>query len=411
MQPNHEIKSQEDLLNHFRSSKQLEILDLEQMEKLLKMNVSPEIWEDASNRNLLSFNQEFVQRTKSYGFFSRGIKRIFLISFLTNLIELNLSGNNISDISSIYKLKNLKKLYLERNCIEDISALQSLPDLTHLYLSYNKLTSYTLALPNLVYLSLSGNKLQDKSGLQHSPKLEKQTLSETETTDLRTIPHQLFGLKKLHLSRNNFTGISYLSNFVDLQRLDLSCNKELQNIGPLKFCTQLTQLTISRTNVADIWPLQFMKNLNTLYIYNTKVIDLHPLQNLYRLEKIQAYDACIIDVSPLSKLTQLLTLHFWNNKITNAETLKHHKNFSEYDFSNQQVPTTDELQFYNKILQVHSSQKQIRKIQVQNRVSKFRKSMTRYREYFNLQINEQILAVNMKIEIWAQFIQNSDADQ
>ncbi|CAL6054170.1 leucine-rich_repeat domain-containing protein [Hexamita inflata] len=143
----------------------------------------------------------------------------------------------------------------------------------------------------------------------------------------------------------------------------------------------------------------------------TKVVDLHPLQYLYRLEDIFAYNACIIDVSPLSKLTQLQYLTLNDNKITNTDTLKHHKNFSEYDFSDQQVPTTDELQLYGKILSVHSSHEQIRRIQVENRVSKIRESMTRQREYVNLQINEQILAVNMKIEIWAQFIQNSDADQ
>ncbi|CAL6103636.1 leucine-rich_repeat domain-containing protein [Hexamita inflata] len=154
-----------------------------------------------------------------------------------------------------------------------------------------------------------------------------------------------------------------------------------------------------------------MKNLNTLNMYETQVVDLHPLQHLYRLERISAYDACIIDISPLSKFTQLDSLYFRNNKITNKDTLQHHNNFSEYRLHDQEVPTTDELKFYNKILSIHSSHKQIRKIQAENRASKFRESMTLYREYVNLQLNEQIRALNMKIEIWAQFIQNSNADQ
>ncbi|CAL6054234.1 leucine-rich_repeat domain-containing protein [Hexamita inflata] len=353
-QYNHVIRNKVDLLNHFRSSRKLEILYQEQMKDLLEMNVPPGVWKDASNRNLLSFNQEFVQETKKFRFQSRKIEYFYLVSYLTNLTELNLYNNKISDISSISKLKNLKKLYLERNCIEDISALQSLHDLTHLYLSYNKSTSYTLALPNLVDLELSDNKLQDKSGLQHSPKLESLNLSRTETTDLSIIPHQLFGLKKLHLSSNNITEISYLSNFVGLQILDLGGNEQLQNIGPLKFCTQLTQLTISETRISDIWPLQFLKNLKTLQMTQTQVIDLHPLQNLYKLEQNKAFGACIIDVSPLSKLTQLDYLDFRNNKITNADSLKH-DNFSEYDFSDQEVPTTDKLKFYNKILSVPTS--------------------------------------------------------
>ncbi|CAL6017478.1 Conserved_hypothetical protein [Hexamita inflata] len=532
MEPNQIIRSKKDLLSHFGSSLKLEIGNQQQMKDLLEINVPSEIWEDASNRNLLSFNQELIQETKEFKFnyFNfRKIEHIYLLSFLTNLTELNLDNNRITDISAVSKLKNLNKLNLSYNSIEDISALQSLLNLTHLQLQQNKLTSYTLALPSLVDLKISCNKLQDKSGLQHSPKLEKLNLSETETTDLRTIPPQLFGLKELYLQSNNLTEISYFSNFVDLQNLSLGCNKQLQNIGPLqfctqltelriqktsvadlwslqfmkqlktldmndtqvvdlhplqnlyklekinayeaciidvsslqkltqlkdlyfsenkitnvdtlkhhnnfsecivdllilklgnnnqlqnigplKFCTQLTQLSIDKTSIADIWPLQFLKNLNTLDISSTKVVDLHPLQHLYRLEHITANYACIIDVSPLSKLTQLIELSIWNNQISIIDTLKHHNNFSEYDFSDQEVPTPYELKFYTKILKVHSSHKQIRKIQAENKISKIRESMTRYRESIILNINEQIRALNTKIKIWAQFIQSSEADQ
>ncbi|CAL6023415.1 leucine-rich_repeat domain-containing protein [Hexamita inflata] len=411
MKHNHVIESTEDLLKHFGASQKLEIVNLQQMKNFLYMDVPLEVWENASNINLLSFSQEFVQQTKEFSFNYGRIKKIYLISFLTNLTELNLSENYISDISSISKLKNLKKLELEDNFIENISALQLLT-VTHLNLFKNKLTSYTVALPNLVELSLECNELQDKSGLQHSPKLEMLDLTKTETTDLRNIPPQLFGLKELCLSQNNITEISHLSNFVELQILKLNKNKQLQNIGPLKFCTQLTELSISETGVADIWPLQFMKNLKALYMDNTQVVDLHPLQHLYQLEYISAFVACIIDVSPLSKFTQLNLLHFWNNKIINADTLQHHTNFSKFIFSNQKVPTTDELKFYNRILSVHSSHKQIIKlIQTKNRVSKFRESLTHRKEQFKLKINEQIQDMNKKIEIWAQFIQNSYADQ
>ncbi|CAL6117013.1 Leucine-rich_repeat domain superfamily [Hexamita inflata] len=144
-------------------------------------------------------------------------------------------------------------------------------------------------------------------------------------------------------------------------------------------------------------------------MFQTQVVDLHPLF-LYRLKSISVYDACIIDVSPLSKLTQLINLSFRENKVTNADTLKHHQNFSEYTFSDQQVPTTDELKFYNKILSVHSSQKQIRKIQAENRASKFRESMTNQREYITLKINELIQVMNKMIEIIFS-LWNSYADQ
>ncbi|CAL6051633.1 leucine-rich_repeat domain-containing protein [Hexamita inflata] len=152
-----------------------------------------------------------------------------------------------------------------------------------------------------------------------------------------------------------------------------------------------------------------MKKLKQLDMYLTQVIDLHPLQCLYQLEYIYANHAYIIDVSPLSNLPKLNYLSVKNNKITNGQTLKHHKNFSEYNFSDQEIPTTDELKFYSKILSVHSSHKQIRKIKAENRVSKFRKSMTHQKEYIKFKINEQIQVMNMKIQII--FSQNSYTDQ
>ncbi|CAL6002056.1 leucine-rich_repeat domain-containing protein [Hexamita inflata] len=410
MQPNHTIESKEDLLNHFGSSKTLEIRNSLQMEDLLKMHVPPKIWEDASNRNLISFNQEFVQQTKEFTLKYRNVEHIYLIQFLTYLTQLNLQLNKISDVSTISKLKNLKKLNLTDNCIDDISALQSLPDLTHLYLSFNNLTSYTIALPNLVQLTLGHNKLQDKSGLQHSPKLQRLYLSRTETTDLRSIPPQPFGLKELYLSSNSITEISYISNFIDLQILDLSNNKQLQNIGPLQFCTQLTKLDISETNVSDIWPLQFLKNLKSLQIAKTQVVDLHPLQHLNKLEIIFAPYSCIIDVSPLSKLTQLYSLDFSFNKINNAETLKHHQEFVEYKFQGQEVPTTDELTFYIKILSVHSSHKQIRKIQNEKSVPKFRASLASKKNYISVMLDNQIMKMSQELNLQVQFIQNSFLD-
>ncbi|CAL6023519.1 leucine-rich_repeat domain-containing protein [Hexamita inflata] len=156
-----------------------------------------------------------------------------------------------------------------------------------------------------------------------------------------------------------------------------------------------------------------MKNLKELEMYKTKVVDLHPLQYLCKLKKTKAYDACIIDVSPLSKLTQLNYLDFRNNQITNAQT-QTLKNFSKYEFSNQKVPTTDELKFYNKILSVHNSHKQIRKISqkirtIQNdsKVSKLRTSLTQKKNYVYTIFNNQIMAMNKEVDMLVQFIQNS----
>jgi internalin A len=55
-----------------------------------------------------------------------------VLSSLTNLTELHLWYNSISDISVLSSLTNLTELYLSGNSISDISILSSLTNLTEL---------------------------------------------------------------------------------------------------------------------------------------------------------------------------------------------------------------------------------------------------------------------------------------
>ncbi|CAL6005889.1 leucine-rich_repeat domain-containing protein [Hexamita inflata] len=141
----------------------------------------------------------------------------------------------------------------------------------------------------------------------------------------------------------------------------------------------------------------------------SSVIDLHPLQHLYKLESISAQSTRIMDVSPLSNLTQLNDLMFENNRIINIEPLMHHKNFSKYEFSDQRIQTPYELKFYTKILKVHSSHKQMRKVLYQN--EKFRTSLTQKKERYSVILKKQIQNIHTQLELLAQFIQNYTSQQ
>ncbi|CAL6054240.1 Hypothetical_protein [Hexamita inflata] len=95
----------------------------------------------------------------------------------------------------------------------------------------------------------------------------------------------------------------------------------------------------------------------------------------------------------------------------------HHKNFRQtyendekspkYNLKDQIAPTTDELAFYNKILSVHSSHKQIRKLLYENNISKFRASLTQKKNYVSAIFNYQIMMMNKEVDMLMQFIQNS----
>ncbi|CAL5983719.1 leucine_Rich Repeat (LRR)-containing protein [Hexamita inflata] len=406
------IRNYNDLQNHFNMSQKLEVIDLQQMQNLLLMNISSEVWVDAEQRNLLFFNREFIEQTQEFIFQERQIMNHHLLSFLSNLTLLNLSRNEISEISSFSKLKNLQTLDLSANKIENISTLKQLTNLTELNIQRNKITSYNVELPNLKSLKIGQNRLEDCSGLQYSPKLQYLNLFGTDITDInKFIPQQLFNLKSLQLEYNNISELMYVSNFVNLQSLSLTGNQNIKNIDPLKQCTQLTELKMMQTNVSDIWPLQFMKNLTFLDLQQTLVIDLHPLQYLYKLEHLHVTYANVIDVSPLSHLSQLQDLCLIYNKIVNWEPIKHHKNYPKlinkdekttFNLYDQKHPTTDEYKFYNLILKVHSSHKQIRKLLFQNQ--KFRYSLSQKKNNASVLLTNQKQMLNKTISILVPFI-------
>ncbi|MDP2920277.1 MAG: leucine-rich repeat domain-containing protein [Dehalococcoidia bacterium] len=85
----------------------------------------------------------------------------------TTLQWLDLSGNQITDISSVGGLIGLRNLSLSYNKIKDISAIAKLTNLNYLYLAHNEISDMS-ALGNiriLMELTLNNNRISDISSL------------------------------------------------------------------------------------------------------------------------------------------------------------------------------------------------------------------------------------------------------
>ena len=128
-----------------------------------------------------------------------------LLAGLTALQTLNLSNNQISDISALDDLTALHTLDLSNNSITYISALTDLTALETLDLSNNHISNIG---------ALAG----------------------------------LTGLQTLDLSNNAVNNLSVLEYLANLQTLDLHDNDYLDDISPLASLTNLTSV-----NVASYW--------------------------------------------------------------------------------------------------------------------------------------------------------------
>lgn len=267
--------------------------------------------------------------------------------YSTDLTELNLSGIAIrnNDIKELYKMKNLTKLDLSRKevfhenggltitltYIDDISVLSELTNLTYLDLSGLKIKDISPLsnLTNLTYLDLSNTSIRSHTydddnftvqssltALSNLYKLEYLDLSDIGLGDdmmsydgavLEPLKN-LVNLKHLNLKYNWVIDITPLSKLTKLETLDLGRNK-VNDINALKGLTNLIDVDLGSNKISDISALKGLTNLIDLDLGSNKISDISALKGLTNLTDLDLIGNQISDISALKGLTNLTVLH------------------------------------------------------------------------------------------------------
>ncbi len=228
------------------------------------------------------------------------------LEFATNLTELRLGNNSITDISPLSGLTNLTTLNLETNSVTDISPLSGLTNLTNLHLTGNHITdiSFLSDLTGLTVLRLEYNRITDISPLSGL----------TDLTELR-------------LSGNNITDISPLSGLTNLTRLELpsGITDVPVIVRILSRLPHLTSLGLSNSNIEDVSALipvlSDLTDLRVLNLFGTGMTDLSPLAGLTHLTTLYLGNNSVSDITPLAELTNLTSLNLWGNNISDVSPL------------------------------------------------------------------------------------------
>ncbi|MEG3840661.1 leucine-rich repeat domain-containing protein [Microcoleus sp. herbarium14] len=201
---------------------------------------------------------------------------------LSNLTKLNLSTNQITDITPLSRLTNLTELHLYNNQISDLTGLSALINLTELELQFNQITDITglSALTNLTELSLSNNQITDISSLS-----------------------ALTNLTKIGTRGNQISDITSLSALINLTELELQFN-QITDITGLSALTNLTELHLENNQITDITGLSALTNLTELHLENNQITDITSLSRLTKLSYIKLYNNQITDLNLPIELTQ-----------------------------------------------------------------------------------------------------------
>ena len=188
----------------------------------------------------------------------KGIRDLTGVQFATNLRRINISHNQVSDISPVAGLIELRELWITDNPVSDISMLRGLTYLTHLGFGRCQVSdiSPVRSLKNLIDLRCNDNLVSDISSVRG-----------------------LTNLTHLELDGNRVSDISPLAGLTGLNRLDISANA-ISDVSSLAGLINLKWLRVADNDISDVTPLARLTNLRWLGVYNNEVTDLSPLEGL-----------------------------------------------------------------------------------------------------------------------------------
>ena len=280
---------------------------------------------------------------------------------LTELTELYLDNNLISDLSPLEALPQLTKLSLDRNNIDDVSALEALTALTRLSLNENSIEDITAlaGLTELTELTLNENSIEDISPLALLTRLEILHLENNEISDVSPLA-DLLNLKDVKLVGNPIDGTAPLIGIarhietdepigalvsdaalaeVLRETFDLDTDEhityaDMRNLteleGPdsgitdlkgLEHAPKLQRLDLRGNGIADVKPLKVLKKLRHLDLGVNSITDISALAELDELTELYLGENSIADITPLVGLVSLEILRLADNPIADARPL------------------------------------------------------------------------------------------
>jgi len=218
---------------------------------------------------------------------------------------------------------------------------------------------YTTDLEEIVWLDASGRNITDLKGLESCINLGFLDLSCNGIVDLSPVgalpgalvytvdreenvyTHTVLDVK---LSRNSLVSLLPLAGLVGPDELSLFLSfNEIEDISPLEGLTNLINLYLCENRIVDLSPLSRLTGLTNLELWGNQIEDISSLSELTSLYWIELYRNNIIDVSPLSQLVNLDNLGLSSNNIQDVAPLAGLTNLRYLDLSSNNISDASAL--------------------------------------------------------------------
>ncbi|MCM1149079.1 MAG: leucine-rich repeat domain-containing protein [Butyricicoccus sp.] len=272
-------------------------------------------------------NRTFMSDVKELDLSGDTITDLSPLAKCTALERLEARNCGITDISSLVDLQSLTWLDISENEIEDLRPLMSLSGLTHLDAHENKVKDVTvlLYLTELAELDLSGNPLSGFTSIGRLEKLTELSLRDTGVIDLALESLEgLTNLRKLDLEQNKELSANKVDELGEkLPNCTILADDLLYTVsfGSLTFKSDALNISAISSGADSLDGLEEFKNLTSLVLTDNSISDLDPLKELTKLQTLGLRGNSVSDLTPLSRLTALRSLDLTDNSISDISAL------------------------------------------------------------------------------------------
>ncbi|CAL6013318.1 leucine-rich_repeat domain-containing protein [Hexamita inflata] len=223
------------------------------------------------------------------------------LNHLTQLVHLDLFFCGLIDISPLQNLIKLDYLQLNLNSV-NVKSLSSLINLVNLNISTNNVDDIIPLqyLDHLIILDISGNIIKDFSILQKFINLEELDMSQNSNADITPLQY-LVKLRKLKLQKCGLFDISALRPLINMQKLIIN-NNIIYDISPLSSLYNLIELHLKDNQITNFSSLEQHSNFNQFQIEDEMTCQYKPDIEEYNIyDKIQRIDLSTILLQNMSK--------------------------------------------------------------------------------------------------------------
>lgn len=243
------------------------------------------------------------------------INNYYLVNGNNKIIGLNLSNNNISDLTFLKNFNTISTLIINSNNIESLSVLEDFKKLERLSVNKNNISNLEpiSKITTLLVLDATDNKIIDISYLNGLKNLYLLNISNNKIIDITPL-QSLTNLMTVNLENNNISDISEIKNLHEVaynfQNNKISVIPDSFFIRePLKNSSELHDKIIHYINVS----LQ-QKQIKTEFI--NEILELQ--KNVYALSdsKIESKHLKKIDKIYRTYFLDIFSSYFLNNPIS-----------------------------------------------------------------------------------------------